>query len=253
MVVASRRAAGPIGLGALDLERERCSGEQLGDRTLPDDVAPVHDGHGVTGPLDLVEEMRGQHDRAPLGHQGEDHVAHLLHAGRVEPVHRLVQDQQLGVPDQTGGDAEALAHAHRVLRHPVVGAMEDAHPLERRLDPVPRRRFAGGGEDLEVLPPGQMAVEPGFVDDGTHPRQSQVAMLRDGVPEQRHRPGVGVGQSQQHPDERGLAGAVRARGSRTRNPGGRGAPRRSPPRCSRTAWSVRGSRPPIRLLSSLRD
>ena len=170
--------AGSIGLGALDLERERRAGQQLGDRSLADDVAPVHDGDGVAGPLDLVEEMRGQHDRAALGHEREDHVAHVVHAGRVEPVHRLVEDQQLGVAEQAGGDAETLAHAHRVLRHPVVGAVQDADPLERRPDAVARRRLAGRGEDLQVLPPGQMAVEPGLVDDGPDPRQRHVAMLR---------------------------------------------------------------------------
>ena len=37
-----------------------------------------------------------------------------------------------GIADQAGGDAEPLAHAHRVLRHPVVGPMQDPDPLQRR-------------------------------------------------------------------------------------------------------------------------
>ena len=32
-------------------------------------------------------------------------------------------------------------------------------------------RLSGGGQDLEVLSPGQMAMEPGFVDDGPHAGQ----------------------------------------------------------------------------------
>ena len=182
MVVAVEERAGPIGLGAFDLERERRARQQLGDRSLADDVAPVDDGHGVAGPLHLVEEVRGQHDGAALGHEGEDHLAHVLHAGGVEPVHRLVEDQQLGVPDQAGGDSEALAHAHRVLGHLVVGAVEDADAFERRPDAVPRCRLARRGEDLEVLPPGQMAVEPGLVDDGPDPRQRHVAVPGTGYP-----------------------------------------------------------------------
>ena len=83
-----------------------------------------------------------------------------------------------GSPMQAGGHPEALAHAHRVLRHPVVGAVEHADPLERRPDPVPGRRLAGRGQDLEVLPAGQVAVEPGLVDDGPDPGQRRVAMLR---------------------------------------------------------------------------
>ena len=65
-----------------------------------------------------------------------------------------------------------------------------------------------GGEYLEVLAPAQMPVEPGLVDDGPDSGQRQVAVLRDGVSEDGHRSGIGMGQSQQHPDERGLAGAV---------------------------------------------
>ena len=108
---------------------------------LADDLAPVDDGHRVTGPLDLVEEMGREHDGATLGHEGQDHVAHVLHPGRVEAVHGLVEDEQLGVTEEAGGHAEALAHAHRVLRHLVVGPMEDADPLEGRPDPA---RLAAG-------------------------------------------------------------------------------------------------------------
>ena len=146
----------------------------------------------------------------PSATRDEDHVAHLVHAGRVEPVHRLVQDQQLRVPDQAGGDSESLAHAHRVLRHLVIGAMGEADAFERRPDAVACLPFACGGEDLEVLPPGQMAVEPRLVDDGPNSCQGHIAMPWNGVSEQRHRAGIGVGQTQQHADERGLAGAVRS-------------------------------------------
>ena len=82
-------------------------------------------------------------------------------------------------------------------------------PLERRLDTGAGGRLAGGSQDLEVLPPGEVAMEPGLVDDGPHPCQRPVAMLGDGVAEKRHRAGVGMGQTQQDPDEGRLSGAVR--------------------------------------------
>ena len=88
--------------------------------------------------------------------------------------------------------------------------MEDARLARGTARCGPRRRLAGRGQDLQVLPPGEMAVEPGLVDDGPDPGQRPVAMFRDGVAEQRHRAGVGVGQAQQDPDEGGLAGAVGA-------------------------------------------
>ena len=203
------QTARPVGVGALDLHLEGGPGEQLGDRSLPDHAAPVHDGHGVTGALDLVEEMGRQHHGAALRHQRRDHVAHVEHARRVEAVHRLVEDEQLGVPEQTGGHAQPLAHPHGVLGHLVVGPLQDADTLERRLDAALCRRLTGRGEDLQVLATGEVAVEAGLVDDGPDPGQGRVAVAGDRVAEQGHRPGVGVGQAQQHPDQRGLPGAVR--------------------------------------------
>ncbi len=123
---AVEQVARPVGVGALDLDFEGGPGEQLGDRTLADHRAAVDDGHRVAGALDLVEEVGRQHHGAALGHERLDHVAHVEHPPRVEPVHRLVEDQQLRVAEEARGDAQPLAHAHGVLRHLVVGAVQDA-------------------------------------------------------------------------------------------------------------------------------
>ena len=209
----------PSGIGAFDLHPDRRPGQQLGDGPLADDPAPVDDGHRIAGPLDLVEEMGREHDGATLGDERQDHVAHLLHARRVEPVHGLVEDEQLGVPEQTGRHPEPLAHAHRVLRHLVVGPVGHAHPVEGGADPLPGGRLPGRRQDLEVLPTGEVPVEPGLVDDGAYPGQRLGAVRGDRVAEEGHRPGVGVGEPEQHPDERGLAGAVRAQVAEGTPPG----------------------------------
>jgi hypothetical protein len=178
----------------------------------------VHDGDGVAGPLDLVEEVGGQHDRAAIGHHRQDQFTHLGHPGRIQPVHRLVQEEQLGVGQQAGGDPQPLAHSHGVCRDPVVAAVGQADPLQRRPDAIPRGRLACRGQQPQVLPAGEMGVEPGFVDDGADTSERRVAMPRDGVSEQGHRAGIGVGQPQQHPDERCLAGAVGAEVTERRSP-----------------------------------
>jgi hypothetical protein len=172
----------PVGLRALDLQLERRPRQQLGDRSLPDDLAAVHDGHGVAGALHLVEQVRREHNGTPFGGQGLDHVAHVEHAGRIQTVHGLVEDEELGVAEQTGGDAETLAHAHGVLGHLVVGPVQDADSFERRLYAVLRRRLARGGQDLQVLAPGEMAVEAGFVDGGPDASQGAVAVPGDCLP-----------------------------------------------------------------------
>ena len=63
-----------------------------------------------------------------------------------------------------------------------------------------------------------MAVEPGLVDDGADTSERRVAMPRDRVSEQGHRASIGARQSQQHSDERGLAGAVGAEVAERRSP-----------------------------------
>ena len=109
---------------------------------------------------------------------------------------------------------------------PIVGSVAQPDPIQRRAHPTLRRRLTHAGQQLEVLPAGEVGVEPGLVDDGADPGQRPVAVLRHLVAEQRHGAGVGVGQPEQHPDEGRLAGAVRARDSRTRT---LGAPSSSTP------------------------
>jgi hypothetical protein len=145
---------GACRLGAVDLQGKCRPGKQFRDRPLPDDLAAVDDGHGIAGPFHFVKQVRGEHDRAALSDQRQDHVAHLAHAGRIQPVHRLVQDQQLRIADQASGNPETLPHTHRVLRDAIVGAMQDADPLQRRLDAATRGRFARRGKQLQVLPTG---------------------------------------------------------------------------------------------------
>ena len=124
-----------------------------------------------------------------------------------------------GSPRRQAATPEALAHAHGVLRHLVVGPMQDADALERRLDAALGRRLTRRGEDLQVLATGQVAVEAGLVHDGPDPGQRPVTVAGDGIAEQGHGPGVGVRQPQQHPDQRRLAGAVGAEVAEGASPG----------------------------------
>ena len=107
---------------------------QLVDRPLADDLAMIDDGHGAAGAFHLVEQVRGQHDGASLVDQAADHVPHLVHAGRVQAVHRLIEDEQLRVGQQAGSQAQPLAHAHGVRGDLVVGPLGQARPVQRRGD-----------------------------------------------------------------------------------------------------------------------
>ena len=87
---------------------------------------------------------------AALVHEVGHHLAELLDARRVEPVHRLVEDQELRIGQEASRHAEALTHAHRVPRDPLVGASRQPDARERSGDSIvglalsaPRRRRGG--------------------------------------------------------------------------------------------------------------
>ena len=227
-----RAGHGPGRFGAFDLKRELSPRQQLGDRTLPDDAAAVHDGDSVHRSAQPRRGGGKKHDRAALGHHREDHVTHLGHSGRVEPVHRFVQQEQPGRPAGTAappGAGASPASTPRPGRRPGgPGRRAQARPMRPAPPRVPRPEAAGSACR-------EMAVEPGFVDDGADTSERRVAMPRDRVSEQGHRASIGAGQSQQHPDERGLAARRWGRGSR-RSPGEPGARHRSRQSSPRNAW-----------------
>jgi hypothetical protein len=59
----------------------------------------------------------------------------------------------------------------------------EADAFERRGDATARLWLSRGGEDLEVLSPREVSVETGLVDNGSDPRQGQVAVFRHLVAE----------------------------------------------------------------------
>ena len=134
---------------------------------------------------------------------------------RVQPVGRLVQDQQPRPAHQRGGQSEPLPHAQRVRPgRPPVGRVQ-AHLLQHVADPVPagaaaQRVGPGGVQQGEVRRAGQVRVGAGTLDQGADPRQHR-------TPGRRHRLAQHLGlarrrqhQPEQHPHRRGLARAVGA-------------------------------------------
>jgi hypothetical protein len=218
LVVGSTRHAGRRGEqrrrleGAVadDVDRSRPAAHELADRALGDDLAHVDDRRDVTRLLDLVEQVRGQQHGAALADQLPDEVAHLQDAGRVEPVHRLVQDQQRRVGQQAARHAEALAHAQRVALDAVIATRGEPDALQRAVDPRRGVIAARGGMDLHVLAAGQVRVKARLLDDRADASERRGTVTRQVAPEQPHATAGRLGQAEQQPDERGLAGAVGA-------------------------------------------
>ena len=160
--VERRRAvvAADVELAAAAAQQRRRSGPDAISRPRSMTAA------GVACLLDLVEQVRGEEHRPALGDELADHRPELEDAARIEAVHRLVEDQQLGVGQQAAGDAEPLAHALRVALDAVVGpvAQPDARAARRRsarTSPGPRT----AATITQVLAAGQVVVEVRLLDD----------------------------------------------------------------------------------------
>ena len=102
--------------------------------------------------------MTGKEHGPALPSDLPNQSAHLDRSLRVQSAGRLVEDQQVGVLQQRGGDAKSLLHAGRVGLEFVLGAVGHVNLLEHRLDP----RLAHGrvaGHDAQVVPPGEVGIE----------------------------------------------------------------------------------------------
>ena len=237
----------PGGFGAVDLHDHGArAADQLVDGALADDPAAVDDRHRVAGALHLVQQVRRQHHGPPLVGQARDHRPHLVHARRVEAVHRLVQDQQLRVAEQAGRPRRGAGACPSSTRRPCrrrAGSGRLA-PATGRSAGRRRRRWprpAGGGCPARSGAGGtgarRRSRRPGPAPAPLRPGRGARAATSC-----RRRPGsgrAGYGSAWSCPRRS-------APGSRTRTRAGRAVPRRRPPRWPRTAWSGRGSPPPTR-------
>ena len=126
----------------------------------------------------------------------------------IEAVRRLVQHQQLGLAEQSGGDAQALSHAERIATDFASCRIRQLHFGENLVET--RRRDPGRRcEDSQVVPPAACGVVVRRLEhcaDGSK-RRSELAVLPsvDGRPPARRQ-----GEAEQHAERRRLPGAVRA-------------------------------------------
>jgi Tol biopolymer transport system component len=82
----------------------------------------------------------------------------------VEPVERLVEQQQVGVVEEGPGEREPLEHATREGRDPLVARAPEPEALEHRARPLaPIRQSVEPAIEVEVLERRQLAVDEGLV------------------------------------------------------------------------------------------
>ena len=178
------------------------------------DQAPVpHDAHARAGLLGAKQIMRRhEHRDAPFPEPPEQ-LGELVRSLRIETRRRLVEEQRVGLLGDGDGDADLLAHALGVLRHPALhcvarqaGADEDVGQARRGQRFPPAQR----GKVLQVLQAAEVAVQHHLLGDvGQAPLRLQ-GLGRDVEAGHVHAAGRRLDESQKQVDGGRLAGAVRA-------------------------------------------
>ena len=119
--------------------REHCDlhprARDLGQRSVRPDVPVDQDHHPVACRLDLRQDVRGEDHGLGLPHAA-DELAHLDDLVRVEPGRGLVQDQDLGIVEDRGGEPDALAVALRQLADRAGEHVTDAAFLDHPCQPA---------------------------------------------------------------------------------------------------------------------
>ena len=121
-----RARAGGITVDAGDDDVVADAALELVGRALGHEPAVVDDADPVGELVGLLEVLRREEDRhLELAVEPANLFPHRGPAHRIEPGGRLVEEQDLGVVDQRGGQIEAALHATRVGRDATVERVAD--------------------------------------------------------------------------------------------------------------------------------
>ena len=142
--------------------------EELPRRAGIDTGAAFDHDQPVAHLLDLGQQVRGDKYGALLSGHSSDELADLAHADRVQPVGRLVEDQQLRLAEQGAGDPKPLLHAERVLPEAVPAAVGKPDELEQ-LGDLSGVLAAHRCQHPQVLRAGEPEVERRALDEGADP------------------------------------------------------------------------------------
>ena len=158
-----------------------------------------------------VELVAGEEHRGALGGAFGEHLAHGVHADRVEPGERLVQDEQIRIVDQRGRQLHALLVAVReglelvalpCRRRP--GARSSAGPSRGRRA---ARHAVQPAQVLELFQHDHAGVEAALL---RHVAEGAARLAVDGRAAPAHLAAVQGDHADDGPHGRRLAGAVGA-------------------------------------------
>src|SRR5439155_9714420 len=205
-------------------ERQRRDRAARPDAHLGEGIAPAHfadlaihhqapfvdERHAIAERLDLVHLVRREDGGAAVLPPLHQQVLHEPHVDGIEPRGRFVEDAQLGIAQEHGRDLHLLAHALAEaidLPSRDVRQLDAVDPLER---PPPRLAAREAFQRAEVrhhVRDRLLRVEAALLRQVSEAIEVLAAAW---LAEDPHGSGVGPDDVHEDPDQRALAGAVRA-------------------------------------------
>ena len=133
---------------------------ELGEGAVHADPTLVKDRDPVGELFGLVEVLRREQHRRPLLGELLDGLPHLDAPLRVEPVRRLVEEDDRWIPDEAHRDVETATHAARIGRHPPLGRVGQPEAIEQVIrDRAGVLEVPQAGDQHEVLPATEDLVD----------------------------------------------------------------------------------------------
>src|SRR5579872_1078199 len=203
----------PFGFDPNHMRAAEHLAQKIADPAHQPDLAAAEQSDAVADRLDLIEQMRGQHDRHAVGFQRADEVEEFARRLRIEAAGRLVENGEARPLHQDFGDGEALAHAARISLDPLLRRLGEAHAFQRFGDArisLAAWQADEPGDVAQIGGAGEIVVEAeliGHIAGAALDFERLAQGIEAGdAGEARCR----LGQAEQHQDRRRLAGAVRA-------------------------------------------
>ncbi len=183
-------------------------GRALGHQTTPgDDPDPVGQFVG------LLQVLGGEEDgHRQFGIEPTDLRPHAVAAGRVQSRGGLVEEEDLGVVHQGGGQIEPALHPAGIGADAPVDGPTDVHQIQNVAESGPdlgRSQPVEPSLEGEQFPARLTVVQRGGLEGHPDTEPHLLGFLDDVVAGHRGVPGARAQQRAQHPQEGGLARSVR--------------------------------------------
>jgi hypothetical protein len=123
--------------------------------------------------------MARDEDRDSLICEGAEQHPHLGYARRIEPISRLVENQEIRTWEKGCSDAQTLLHPERVGAKRITGPISELYPSERTVD-VHLGNATQTSEHFEISLARQGTVEGRTLDHCSNPMEEVLGLAEIG-------------------------------------------------------------------------